>query len=619
MKLLYIYTEKHPPFNRVEFNFDSNIRFNFSCPQGQPTIAISEKDIVPFRFFRSGLCREDFIASVSAIVGVNGSGKTTLADLIRRLIENNSVRGNYIIAYEVSGKIFIKYRFAEKRGIRNCELILCGTSKISKQINIIGSGRADNVSVNRYLSKATLTYLYMSPYFTTERKVSCNNINTFDMSTTSLLHEAVSKYKDDGLDHFNSDEKIRVLRMIREFTRLKSRNTAKQTLILKASGVYLNFEYADCWNKLNELAGKDFGEYNQWIKILLRLLDRIPLHKGRKRRLEDFPLRYIVLITVKVLFEKFQDMLITGKMLTHRYTYDLNNVFEFLGSNIEMLEKCEGYSNKVIKANELIHELPNNDTISVQYKKLYSLLQMSSSSGVVLNNNGVYFSFTDMESATETFLNAVGVNAIIPEPLRVFKCDICPKLSSGEMAFLGYWGRILGFLDSQGWRDGKKHQLIVFLDEMETSLHPEWQRRLVWDTIRFFETFAPLVRVHIIFASHSPILLSDIPKGNICFLPLRRNTYFNKRMDKIWRTQLDEMDNTFALDIFDLYRIPFFLHNGTIGEFARNKLNIACEKNVVRQKDGTDQGEEIIRLIGDDFLRGCIFRRHRCHKDNETY
>lgn len=603
MRLLYIYAENHPPFNKVEFNFDSNIRFEFFYDSGRPTIAIQERDTIPFRFFKSGLCHKDFIASVSAIVGVNGSGKTTLGDLIRRLIENNSVRGNYIVAFEISGKIFIRYRFAEKGCVKKSALVLADSCKISKRVNLIGTGCPTNIPAEKYFSKANITYLYMSPSFTTERKVGCDNVHTFDMSTTALLASSVEKYGESGVVHFNSEEKIRVLRMVREFARVRSKNIPSQAFILKSNGVYLNFQFAECWHQLEELLSKDVGDQFGRVKKIYSLLRKIPFRRSRKRhRTDNFPLQFFLLLAVRVLYEQFRETMITGMLLERDLPFDYLAASTYIYHGIDALENCGSYVEKVSKAEDLIAGLPDSEKILRQHKELYVLLKKCVTNGVALHNNGAYFSFLKMEDATNDFLGAVSINSLIPEPFRLFECDVCPKLSAGEMVFLGYWGRLLDFLDSQGWRDGNKHLLILFLDEIETSLHPEWQRKLVWDTIRFFETFAPLVRVHIIFASHSPILLSDIPKENICFLPLRRKAHVNTRIDKIWRTQLSGMVNTFALDIFDLYRFPFFLHNGTIGEFARNKLELACE----RYNSNKEGSSAILKLIGDDFLRGCI-------------
>lgn len=614
MKLLYIYAENYPPFNKLELNFDSNIRFIFNCCSGQPTLTIRELSVIPFRFFRSGLCHEDFLASVSAVVGVNGSGKTTLADLIRRIIDNNSVRGNFIVAIEISGKVFIRYRFAEKGCVKKSALVLSDACKITRRVNLIGTGCPENIPAEKFLSNANLTYLYMSPSFTTERKVGCDNVHTFDMSTTALLASSVDKYGVSGVAHFNSEEKIRVLRMVREFAKVQSKKIPSQTFILKSNGVYLNFQFAECWYQLEELSSKDFVIQGGPVKKLYCLLRKIPFRRSRKRhKTDNFPLQFFLLLSVRVLYEQFRETMSTGMLLERNLPFDYLTISTYICHGIDALECCGSHAEKVSKAEDLIAGLPDSEKISHQYKTLYALLKKCAADGVTLHNNGAYFSFLEMESATNDFLRAVGINSQIPEPFRLFACDVCPKLSAGEMVFLGYWGRLLDFLDSQGWRDGNKHQLILFLDEIETSLHPEWQRKLVWDTIRFFETFAPLVRVHVIFASHSPILLSDIPKGNICFLPIRRKARVNVRIDKIWRTQLSGMVNTFALDIFDLYRFPFFLHNGTIGEFARNKLKLASE----RYNGNTKGANAILKLIGDDFLRGCIAHK-RMGMKNET-
>ena len=54
--------------------------------------------------------------------------------------------------------------------------------------------------------------------------------------------------------------------------------------------------------------------------------------------------------------------------------------------------------------------------------------------------------------------------------------DILPKMSSGEMAFLSMFARLYRFV----WdKTNLEDEVMIFLDEAETTLHPEWQRRLV--------------------------------------------------------------------------------------------------------------------------------------------
>ena len=208
--------------------------------------------------------------------------------------------------------------------------------------------------------------------------------------------------------------------------------------------------------------------------------------------------------------------------------------------------------------------------------------------------------------------------AIVP----FLEFDTAPRMSAGERAFFDTWGRLYHhFLesievrtspqeganlepsDSQNW-PGRK-DAIIFFDEAETTMHPEWQRQIVRRTIWFFEAFAPWIHPHLIFATHSPILLSDVPPGNVVLL---------ERKDD--RSEVCPLDKTkaFASNIFDLYRDSFFLKSGcTMGAFAESKVNALLEKLQPR-KSKIDRREldgilSLAKMIGDPFISRLIWRR----------
>ena len=178
------------------------------------------------------------------------------------------------------------------------------------------------------------------------------------------------------------------------------------------------------------------------------------------------------------------------------------------------------------------------------------------------------------------------------------------------MSFLSMWGRLYEFVRE---RESERHKydVMVFLDESETALHPSWQRKLVWYTIWFFEHFAPHARAHLLFASHSPILLSDIPKSNVHFM------FGDSRKRGRQQKELARLADTFAANVFDLYRLSFFMNEGTVGKFASMKVNGMLRKVSSRKELFNDQCisvvdedlERTVKLIGDPFIRRYLIRR----------
>ena len=170
--------------------------------------------------------------------------------------------------------------------------------------------------------------------------------------------------------------------------------------------------------------------------------------------------------------------------------------------------------------------------------------------------------------------------------------DVLPHMSSGEMSFLMLFARLFHFVRKVPTGEN----VVLFLDEAETTLHPEWQCCLIAYCIRFLEVFLPNRQYQLIFASHSPMLLSDIPKGNVCCL--YRDKKGNRRVRSI------AAYNTFAANIYDLFHTSYFLASGPIGDFAQAKIS-GITKN---------DAAGIVKLVGDEVLKKLLQRSFLCVK-----
>ena len=152
------------------------------------------------------------------------------------------------------------------------------------------------------------------------------------------------------------------------------------------------------------------------------------------------------------------------------------------------------------------------------------------------------------------------------------------KLSAGEKTILFYLERI-DFMLSQF---EEKNNILLF-DEIELYLHPNWQKRVLKIILDFIHKNKLKKNLHIIVASHSPFILSDIPKENVIFL-----NKFDKEETKNKYPKLDAKDlkdgncinvskhielKTFGANIHTLLSNGFFMSDGLMGEFAKSKIN----------------------------------------------
>lgn len=157
------------------------------------------------------------------------------------------------------------------------------------------------------------------------------------------------------------------------------------------------------------------------------------------------------------------------------------------------------------------------------------------------------------------------------------------KLSSGERQFIFMTTTLLYHaLNLKSIPDDERiayKNICMVLDEIEICFHPEYQRT-------FISNFLALIRrtgltqrfgINVLIVTHSPFVLSDLPKGNILYL--KEGVQQSK----------EQIANPFGANINDILKQSFFLDNGFMGEFSRN-----CTKSLIhylnpRDNDGFDE------------------------------
>ncbi|WP_286760614.1 AAA family ATPase [Salegentibacter sp. UBA1130] len=102
----------------------------------------------------------------------------------------------------------------------------------------------------------------------------------------------------------------------------------------------------------------------------------------------------------------------------------------------------------------------------------------------------------------------------------------------------------------------------IILDEIELYYHPEFQRKFVYELLRKLngQRFNNIQGINILFSTHSPFILSDIPKENILRLKNGKVKPYK------------ESHQTLGANIHELLYNDFFLENSFMGEFVKNKV-----------------------------------------------
>ncbi len=176
---------------------------------------------------------------------------------------------------------------------------------------------------------------------------------------------------------------------------------------------------------------------------------------------------------------------------------------------------------------------------------------------------------------------------------RYFEFDFIDKklrkissLSHGEKTIFGLMLNMYYFLVKN-----QKENILFLLDEPDLSLHPSWQKNFIYEVTNLLKKINK--KCNVILTTHSPFLLSDIPKENVVFLKKGKQVY------------PFENGQTFGANIHTLLSHGFFMENGLIGEFAKSKIDTAIkylnQGNLTEEK--TKYCENIISIIGEPIIK----------------
>lgn len=133
-------------------------------------------------------------------------------------------------------------------------------------------------------------------------------------------------------------------------------------------------------------------------------------------------------------------------------------------------------------------------------------------------------------------------------------------MSTGEKAYLNLFSRIhygLNLLDNHP-KIKDSNKVYFLIDEPSTGFHPQWQKEYLNKLLSFLDVRFKGEK-HLIISSHSPFLVSDLQKEDVVALSINNQIH-------------SFADNSFGANIHELLADSFFLNDGFIGDFSKNKI-----------------------------------------------
>lgn len=569
MKILYVWIEKYKKLNCFQTNFGSPFTFNFDSVN---TLSIYDNNYYIMNFFKNGSNTGLKKLDIAAIVGENGAGKSSIIDFLIDYNKGISTSiGHYILIYEHNEEIFIHYYLNE-----NIDLIKVDNTKLGVNIK------------SKSLSTSGLLMLVFSNVFDV-RYIDMSNdedlTSLYNISTNALLgrHTTIDTYLNEELE-----KQIFFINQYEAELNLSE-------IINTPSKIKINvLENTDKDFIIDKLSEKIFSYFHDIELFYFTNSDKFN---------KDFTLRFLESYFAAVYIEIFSEDL--------KFTFSEYPFHELLESTTinEFFTKSKKSFLRVLKINNSKEKSSLEAKLEFLAQKFHDFydylneVEFSIKLSENFNKDGDYKVVPSLEIEVNTSKNKHFLK-IYRDTFQVGNCFrfSWSEMSSGEYAFLTLFSRfydVLKDLDENEY----PHSFLLLIDEGELYFHPQWQKEWLFYFLKMIHLLFK-GNVQVILTTHSPFVLSDIPNTYVTFIKDNLTSNFTNEL-------LEGSSRTFAANINDLFSNSFFIKDGLVGKFAKEKIN-----NFVSELLRNDQFyliqnreyiEKFIDLIGEPIVRNRIF------------
>ncbi len=281
------------------------------------------------------------------------------------------------------------------------------------------------------------------------------------------------------------------------------------------------------------------------------------------------------------------------------------------GTNQEIIEKTKEII--ITYKNEIDRDNPNyfSDEYYQKLFKLFLEFNISEFEKIYENLTKTYTT-KDIKKLDELIKNNELLSYLKEKYILIYNFFDSSKdvyfndLSDGEKRFLGFFTHLANEIKHENDDNN-----FILLDEPDIYLHPNWQKKFINNLINFFKINYPNKILYIFITSHSPFILSDLPKENVIFLEKGKQVY-----------PFDDGKQTFGANIHTLLSHGFFMKDGLMGEFAKSKIDDLI--NYLNNKESETKNDKdtrnIIDIIGEPIIKRELQRmlKNKMELSNKT-
>ncbi|MFQ2177048.1 AAA family ATPase [Aeromonas veronii] len=573
MELIYLFIDNYKVIKDKEISLSSQ----FNVKNENLSFFVS-KSSIPDNFFSENI-------DIVSFFGTNVSGKSTTIEFILSLYEDSLPESaSFIAIFEEFGEVFYI-----SEGLGNVKVF----SENAEPVRILKSDlEVENFSAV-YFSHA-LEPLAVKPTFT--------NVNIINCSNTHLLSRAyLQKYKDVKSQFelfknvnlsFLKVHDVPMLGSINLTSELSKRLEGVIATVQSISHIF-NEDYNIRFFITNDLPfiydppeSYYQTKNDDYISLLTNFIKyNFP---NRNNSLQKNPISALIYISLLDSTLKKVASIILNKLNSKNSNKDLyslkyrDDIVSILTQLAKSLNNDVWYEQiNLHLSNLLMPGIPKRleKEISFFIDKRYDAYSFDNfvrQWSIPFHDNNDRFTF-----GVSSYNEFIGITELISN-LRSALSNLDIKwngISSGQYSALTMYSRLYEFIPKNA------QHINVFIDEGEVFLHPELQRHYVSNLIEFIEKIKQhKSKIKLIVTSHSPLILSDLPKESTNFFGY----------------DIDAEKSFFGANLYDLYSEGFTV-NKTVGEFSYRKIKAISSS--IKNKKSDPLLSKMIDIIGDDFLR----------------
>ena len=533
---IFMWVKKYKSLENFQVNFDKSYNIEFEYKENRIKKLIIKKNInkIPKHFYGRN------IDSINIIIGKNGTGKSSILEMMTLF---DRINGTY--------KSYVDYPR---------EFLIIYKTNNEKEFVLEGYHENDDDKYFEFLKMPKDSLTFLVNYYTfkmTENYEFIGTNNPNNLKDTGILR---IKYDEEKINFFEKkysyEEAEQGNYKISTGVSEGNKATIYEYFINKKN---IQSELYRDANIVIEIPELDF--YIDKIKNPFEIIKEIKLFNILKEeKIKD------------VVIKNYSNYLFSYKIweIIENKSFQVDEILDIIKSEKIKLKKIKNTEQILEKLLDEIKEYENVKELSNKIHEILLLLndvQVSELNFKRKTNILKKYKIKGIDSRTKKFLEKydeivnypwTNKRLYLPEFEKILNITE-EGMSDGERVRVNIFSTIHRFLGENGELKNKKYVTLLF-DEVEMFLHPEWSRTFLHDLLLELKDYRDK-QFKIIFASHSPFLLSDICSEGVIYLEKKER-----------KTILKEIEiKNFGANIIDLFKNTMFLKS-TFGEFATEKI-----------------------------------------------